>query len=233
MKYLAPLLLLLSPSLAFGAIAFDAATNGGVLGSSPKTWSHTVTGSNVALVVCTAHSTATTTDPVTSVTYNGTALTKYTFVPADVALNYYATDLWVLLNAPTGSHTVSISFSSGSMTGVSSSYSGVLGSVEATSSNTTAGATTLTTTLTTLTANDWTVMCGSDGGTSPTAGAGTTYRDTGGTSLFDSNAAIASPGSTSLTMNWINNKPAAATMIALSPTGAATQPPAISRAFWW
>jgi hypothetical protein len=65
--------------------------------------------------------------------------------------------------------------------------------------------TSLTTTLTTLSDNDWTVAFAM-AATSPTAGAGTTKRvGSNSYGMFDSNAPITPPGSTSLTVNATNS----------------------------
>lgn len=186
------------------AIAFDTATNGGNSSvGTTLTFSHTCTGSNLRLyVMATGDNTGSATDDITGATYNGVAMTlmNKTFVAAD-RYRY----LFRLINPATGANSVVItsSTSGGFKSGNSESYTGcdqtTASDVNAVNQTT---ATTVTVTLTTLVNNSWTVLAGGVGGASATAGTGSTIRATSTASqMFDSNGAIASAGSTSMTIN--------------------------------
>ena len=107
------------------AVAFDAATKSLETTTSPLTWSHTCTGSNLLLVVgiTTSHSTS---PNCTGVTYNGVSMTK---IGADRDYVGGETTLWYLLAPTTGANTISAAFTGGAGTercfGVSVSYTGV------------------------------------------------------------------------------------------------------------
>lgn len=205
------------------AIAFDAATDGGALAASPKTFSHTCTGTDLFLIVFTFQ--ASTTDNVTGVTYNGVALTKAGFSPSDAGINYYGIGCWYLLNPATGANTVEITTSSGTVTGVAHSYTGVVGGFDNVATNSVASGTSLTVSVTTVADNCWTAMGASNGDGELSAGSGIERVDLasiGSTSTFDSNAAVTPPGSTSLQATWATSASAGGIIISFSPTAAAS-----------
>lgn len=202
------------------AIAFDAAVDGGLVTATSLTWSHTCTGSNLALVVGTLGDL--TSDLITGVTYNAVAMTKLGVIkiPADRFMT-----LWGLINPSTGAHNIVATASSSSVIGgVSASYTGVTSFETPATTNTAASpATTVTGTFTTTNANDWTFCVGGDdNGITPAAGTGTTSRVSSATSdigLFDSNAALAAGSHTLITnggaANW------GIVMAAMVPSGGA------------
>lgn len=208
---------------AHAAVAFDATTNGGALSASPKTYTHTDgSGVNRLLIVCTFQ--AQVADSTTGVTYGGSAMTKVTTVAADAGINIYRIDMWYLLNPAAGANSVVITTSSGTVSGLSTSYTGAGAPEVSTANGPTAGITSLTTSVTTLTDTDWTVLCGSGGSGNPSAGTGTTARQVGGTlsapggSIFgDSNAAITPPASHSMTFTQATSQNMNAVMAAITP----------------
>lgn len=172
------------------AIAFDAATSGGTLASSPGPleWSHTCTGSNgILFVLVTNGSTV-----PTGVTYNGVALTK------DVErLNWIGGDdisIWRLNGPASGANTVSVSWSGNqTVSGYSQSYTGAAqtGQPDATGSNSSASTTSLTVNTTTVADNCWIVSAFRCENPPMTAGTNTTQRLQAETGFFggDTNAA--------------------------------------------
>jgi hypothetical protein len=118
-----------------------------------------------------------------------------------------------LLNPASGANNVVVTFSNVHYIIPGAAEYGGVGSFGAWGLNYSAGdANTLTSTLTTTTANSWIALAEESyetGNSSPTAGAGDTLRavetvySTWG--LFDSGAAIATPGAYSMTTNRANN----------------------------
>lgn len=193
------------------AIAFDAATAGGDNGGSGSlTFSHTCTGSLGLLVVGFNGDNIGGADDITSVTYNGVALTL-----ADKQVNPSSggdrnTYMYFLLGPATGAHNVVVSCSgSHLLQGGAVSYTGVKASgqpdAHTVNAESSSSLKTLTTSVTTSADNCWTVLIEGcyDGGTPPVAGTGSTRRTfdgtNGGWGLFDSNAAIHPAGSYSMT----------------------------------
>ena len=113
------------------AVAFDAFTQGpnSSITSTPSTstWTHTV-GSGSSMAVLVALHCADVDVSITSVTYNGTAMTLLGSLNTG---STYATRIYGLLNPPVGASTVSITLSCPSTTTYvqmsSTSYSGVSG----------------------------------------------------------------------------------------------------------
>lgn len=196
------------------AIAFDAATDGGnVNPATSLTFAHTCTGSLGLLVVGFNGDIIGGADDVSSVTYNGVALTladKQVGAGTGGDRNTY---LYFLLGPATGAHNVVITCSSSHVIqGGAASYTGVKASGQPDAHTVNAellsSLKTLTTTLTTSADNCWTVLVencydGGPGAGSPGAGAGTTRRTAdatnGGWGLFDSNAVVHPAGAASLT----------------------------------
>ena len=111
------------PVIKGGAVAFDATANGKVSGAaSSLTFSHTCTGSNLALGVG-AGSAISTSDP-TGVTYNAVAMTKQHSDPLTTDSDNCT--IWSLLSPATGANNVVITYSgSGDIQGGSVSATGV------------------------------------------------------------------------------------------------------------
>lgn len=184
------------------AIAFDAATDGGLtLADTSLTWSHTSAG-NLLVVGVFGDNVAddATGNHITGVTYNGVAMTEVNRA-AD------SSDRWCyqfyLLGPAAGAHNVVISASTTiAMAGMSVSYSGVKqsGQPDASTTNTSAGATTITTNLTTVADNSWTVLAAKVANSQPSASTGSTQRlsNSDGLGMYDSGAAIHPAGSTSM-----------------------------------
>lgn len=198
------------------AIAFDAATNSfsGTSGTS-YTFSHTTSGSNRFLVV---YAGVPLTDIITGVTYAGVSMTL-------AQKNQTSGDRWLYLyylaNPASGANNVVISSSgSDALLGSASSYTGVLGGYD-NSSTGTGNASSITTTLTTVADNCWTA-CIVQTLDTVSAGSSTTARaQSGGRGLYDSNAAITPAGSTSLHVTINSSQQFAWCMISFSPTAPA------------
>lgn len=107
------------------AIAFDATATGSGTNSSPFTFSHTCTGSDLILIVGVNTGDANKIAGTTSVTYNGVSMTELVSAQASNAIK---ASLFYLVGPSTGSNTVSVSFntpSSGVMRARSASFTGV------------------------------------------------------------------------------------------------------------
>ena len=89
------------------AVAFDATANGSGSAISSLTFAHTCTGSNLLLVVCVAWAdTSVSGASLTSITYNGVALTQYSSNGAGVGTN----EVWYLIAPSTGAHNVVVTW---------------------------------------------------------------------------------------------------------------------------
>lgn len=180
------------------AIALDTAGGTTTRVSSVSTSTKTV--NNVAgtcLVV--AISTNQTSDSVSSITYNGVAMTKV----INRSTTAESTSLYILLSPATGSNNLVFTFTTTlTFDWGWASYTGVAGSDVSTSALS-GGAASVTETLTTLTDNSWMVAAAGLQRTA-TAGTNSTYRSgntASGMSLFDNNAAITPTQSYSMTQN--------------------------------
>lgn len=195
------------------AIAFDAETGAFTNSSSGTlTFSHTCTGSNLALYVAVCTSGATT---VTGITYNGVAMTLVDSYAATGQGAVTDNCLYMLTGPATGSNNVVVTASaSGSLIyAQSSSYTGAAqtGQPPHQTKNSANSATSLTTTVNTSSApstdNCW-VIGGyfMDGNFTVSAGASTTLRSTNASiknwlGMMDGNAAVTPAGSSSLIFN--------------------------------
>lgn len=174
------------------AIAVDSATQGAISTGSPKTWSHTCTGSDLMLFVQTALNS--TSDTVSSVTYNSTTASN----PAIVAT--YTTgggksQIFYLLNPSLGSNTVSATFGTAYFTGNSCSYSGVKQSSQPDGSGTatTNSNTTLSASFSVTALDCWIMASVANNGVATAAGSGTYLRQQGANvlgALYDTNATV-------------------------------------------
>lgn len=93
------------------AIALDAVTDGGNNGGTTNSlsWSHTATGSNLLLVVCLlGGSISSGFDDITSFTSGGTNMTQVVKYTGANSFNNGYSYIYILPNAPTGAHTISI-----------------------------------------------------------------------------------------------------------------------------
>ena len=185
------------------AIAHDSTTTVQTNATSPLTFSHTCTGSDLVLFVTSVSNTSETT---TGVTYNGVAMTKVGEVTDTNGPTQY---LWVLFSPSTGANDVVVTNSGGVMAGGAASYTGVdQGGLDA-SSNVVRDATTTSfaASLSTVVEDCW-VICTSrtGGGLALTAGANTVMRAQpettylGSSAFWDTGAAQGSPGSKTMTV---------------------------------
>jgi hypothetical protein len=202
------------------AIAFDTSTDGGLsVAVTSKTFSHTCTGTNLALIVSFFGEAS---DNVTGVTYNGVAMTRMGFIDPGGGDRFEF--MYGLLNPATGANNVVISFSSSSATyAQSSSYTGVkqTGLPDNVTTQANASASSSTTTLTPVASGCWLVMGSRTGGITVTAGAGTTMRQTtaaNGQNLCDSNGTVS--GSSSLVQNYSPSSTSGCVMISMAPVSA-------------
>ncbi len=186
------------------AIAFDAATDGGYSGGgeqSPYSWSHTCTGSNLALIVY--HGINVDTDQTTGVTYNSVSMAAVDKLDLLTAGYHYS---WVLVAPSTGANTVTITGTGANgMYGTSQSYSGCAqtGQPDAHTIATAVSASTDSVALASVADNCWhTAFFRNGAGNQPTAGANTTSRAiiaaTGAWMACDSNSAKTPAGSVTL-----------------------------------
>lgn len=127
------------------AIAFDAITSNT---ASPTSFSHTVTGSDTALVVFMAG------DPA-SATYNGVSLTRQVGVSVPIAGDPLS--CWTLLNPATGSNTFATSGGTAPIGVQCLSYTGVT-AISGANSDTSGNPTAIT--FTVSVANSWVVGSG-------------------------------------------------------------------------
>ena len=196
------------------AIALDNSNSGNNSGMNTTTVSLTVAGSDRILIVGVADQSLVAGN-VTGVTYNGVSMTQIDTVQTN------ATDtvvyLYGILAPSTGTNNIvaSRTIASDSFYVFGASYTGVdqgtaIGSLTKTKGANPTGVsqTTFTGTLTTPAANCWLVMCSYNRGQGATASTNAFNRqsqDTTRANLWDSNGAIASAGSTNMTINQNNN----------------------------
>lgn len=200
-------------------IALDTSSASTLKSGVTTSWSHTCTGSNLALLIGFFGDT---TDIVTGVTYGGISLTLIDKkqVPGDRFIYLYG-----LLNPATGSNSVVVT-ASGSifMDGIAASYTGVKqsGLPDAETTASASSANSLTTSLTTATDLAWTVLFSKTSGGDPTAGTGATVRQhENGVGFFDSNGTITPAGPTSMQVTG-SNVNFATVMAAIAPAITAT-----------
>jgi hypothetical protein len=178
-------------AIAFDATALKTATSG----VSSITWSHTVTGSNNILFGTHSES-AETSDKYVSFTYNGTGMTQ-------VGTRGFCTGggfggMSLLINPSTGANNLvyTKSDTTTNMEGASASYSGAAQSGQPDSSNTDNSDSTTTNyslSTTVVASNCWLILYTINNASAPTAGTGTTNRQTtssGACALGDSNATV-------------------------------------------
>lgn len=213
------------------AIAFDSTSASTSPGSStsPLTWTHTCTGSNLFMAIGAMGESA---SRATAVSYNSVSATQIGTFETDSAGNSEQT-FWRLFAPSTGANTVSVTHNAGNTYCVSTSYSGV--NQSALDSNaqghTTVDATSYAKTTTVVASNCWLVGCAS---TERDAGCGTlsmsvgTLRGSSGnirntSSQFggivgDSNGTVGT-GAQSLTFNSTTSNHWTTNVISIAPSG--------------
>lgn len=185
---------------ANAAVAFDAATDGGVcVGCSSQTFAHTVTGTNPIILV--GVRTSNSGDVVTGITYNTVALTRIATIATDAG--NVRSFLYDLVAPATGSNNVVVSLSlSANIRSTASSYTGAnqSGQPDNFATNKTDSATSFAGTVTPVADGSWVVAHFDSGGPlAPTAGSGTVNRAANGNSVIaDNNASVSPPAATSL-----------------------------------
>jgi hypothetical protein len=210
------------------AITYDVATDGGNEPGVTSTWAHTVTGTDVVLLVGVMRAAVQT---VSGVTYNGVALTQIGAAHLTNA-NNYGLSFWGLIGPATGTHDVVVTMNASTtdLYTLSASYAGVsqTGFPDASLYGLrTSGGSAVTESLTTTADNDWLVWFGLDEfHTGPTAGTGTTLRIKnsayGGIFIADSNGPKTPAGSHSLQMVPGGNDFLNDFVVALAPASGAT-----------
>ncbi len=171
------------------AIAFDNSGQG-AFGTSPRSFSYTVTGSNTIMTGCTITDNAT----QTGFTYNSVSLTSIADAPTNASRKTVQSSY--LINPTTGSNTVSATAST-SLGVMVSTYSGAKQSGQPDSFNTkdqTSADTSLTIATTVVLPNCWIVVHSCDDqGSGYTGSGGSAVRQTSaqGALLGDSNATVA------------------------------------------
>lgn len=205
------------------AIAFDAVTINTTASESSSTVSHTAAAGATAILVGVFNVSGS--DIITSVTWNGNAMTQINKVintPSGNSIYLYA-----IAGSDTGTHDVVVTRSSATVARIHvASYTGThatTGSLmEASATNTAAATTTITGTVTVSTSNAWTVMFGRNDQGNFSAGASTTLRGAADSSqIFDSNAGL-SPGSESLIGTWSGSGAASVVIASMVPPATPT-----------
>jgi len=207
------------------AIAFDAATNGGIVNPGTSlSWSHTCTGVDRLLLVGIISDVAT--DAISGVTYNGVAMTKLITAPSDGAGFPRYEYLFGLLAPATGANTVLVS-ASGSVliAALSSSYTGVLqsGLPDSSNTNSNASASSLTVSTTVVASGCWLAAYLRAAPGPAIAGTGTTDRvDDASTQLFgDSNGTVGT-GSQSLQVTQSSAGAINGLIVSIAPSSGAS-----------
>lgn len=204
------------------AIAFDNATISSNASGS-FSYSHTCTGSDLALFVFVTVNTGQT---CSGVTYNSVSMTEQgSYIQDSAGPRTYA---FYLLGPATGSNSISITVSGGNTVGSAASYTGVSQSGFPDAYTTTAGGitTSFTSTITTVASNAWIIAssrCGN--GATLTGNGGTVVRQQpevvylGGGAIWDEGP-IATPASTDLNVTSANQLFGGAHVISFAPATA-------------
>ncbi len=181
------------------SIAFDAATDGGVVNTATSlTFAHTCSGSNRMLFVSVVA--GNTPNTITGVTYNGVAMTKIDSVINGTDRYVY---LWYLIAPGAGAFNVVVTSNANELImATAASYTGVKQSAQPDAHTTNTGTSPVTTSVTTVADNCWTILVGYANGGALTASTGSTFRVQGATftnpTMFDSNTALTPAGSKSM-----------------------------------
>ncbi|NTW31101.1 MAG: hypothetical protein HGB12_00430 [Bacteroidetes bacterium] len=200
-------------------IALDATSSAVAGPESSKTWSHTCTGSNLILIVGTevrGNGTA-----VTSLTYNGVAMTQIGSPLVGSTLYYDKIQLFYLIAPATGTHDIVLTHNGSYVGATAVSYTGVKqsGQPDASTEQGPSSNGTYTTTLTTIANNCWTILLCHYANSGGTGGTGTTYLNLESMNIrmFHSNGAITPAGSTSLQTIGTPNDYVCHKMISIAP----------------
>lgn len=194
------------------AIAYDnSVEQPGAIGSSPFSYSYTVTGSNPGLFVSFGSRTGSV-SPIshgtTGITYNSEALTQLESTDTGTPGQCFSGELWFKGACATGNNTIACSWSSGTPEGYNgaASYSGVSATVDAHANGHNYPSTLSTNSLviTVVGTNCWVIAFVTSGNAINSAGSGTTMRvvssDTYNEGWYDSGGVV-SAGSYTLNVN--------------------------------
>lgn len=202
------------------AIAFDAQASSTGSGTT-LTYSHTCTGSNLILIVGIQTYLASAGGiTISSVTYNGVAMTSFGTLQRTLNAEYQY--MYYLVAPATGAHNIVITTTTAMdyIGGSSASYTGAnqTGLPDSYTTYAAQTSTAVTTTTTTIANNCWLMgFYVSDGGGGWTAGTNTTGRATAGNAqFFDSNSVQTPAGSHSMTATH-NNFILSGQMISIAP----------------
>ncbi len=203
------------------ALAFDNAV-AQATGSSPSTFSYTVTGSNPALGVL-AYNNGNTADNVSGVTYNSIALTKEGFSGAST---FTGVSLWSKLGPSTGSNSLALTWSGGVLAeALVASYTGVDQTLGINVSNVTGAPVTSTVSNTIVTTSNgcWGVSLGVNGSGTVTAGTNinSVRVNSSNYSIGDSNGSLGTAGSYTLSWNQSVSQNLGSGALGLLPASAA------------
>lgn len=200
------------------AIALDTSVDGGTVTATSLTYSHTITGSNTALIVA-IRSRIGTSESITGVTYATVPMTLIDTVASDNFIRPYSTT-WLLMNPTTGANNVVISGSpSANISAMSASYTGVKQTGQPDAHTTaTAGSSPVSKAITTVADNCWVVGFASMDNNTPTANTGITFRKTAfHLGIGDSNAAVTPAGSYTMAANGGSSGSLVLMLISLAP----------------
>lgn len=206
------------------AIAYDSSAQGTSSGSS-ITFSHTCTGSNLALVVFSRFYQG---DHVTGVTYNSVAMTQVN-KRQDSAGNDAYTYFYILTAPSTGANNVVISADASpsiSFGGTAASYTGAKQTGQPDSSNSQSSTSATMTMSTTVVASNCWLVGGTSNFRATSAGTGTTNRQQiagDPVTLSDSNGTVGT-GSQSLEWTQSDSTISAQHILSLAPSASAVTP---------
>lgn len=221
---------LLTPK-ADAAIAFDNFAGSGIFNSSHNsiTFSKTNTGSDLVMLVAVSNYVAATgNDRVSSMTYNGDALTKLSYVAVQANTPH---SFWYILNPDTGTNNLTINYSVNFLYSwvAVASYTGVnqVSFPDAQGTDFTTGGSNTTShsnSVTPVADNSWVVM-GTYGEGGQSAGAGTTLRGVGlvRAAILDNNGPVSPAALTTLVQNQ-TSAPGASVIISMEPAAGGAPP---------
>ncbi len=196
--------------------------------ATSATWAHTVTGSDTLLIV--GINRGQDLDDVTSVTYNGVAMTQLGKVDTGSSFMY----LYGLVAAATGANNIVVNWTnSGTVYCAAASYTGVSQTGLPDSAHADSGNSgTLTGTTTVVAANCWLVgFQRNESGTPLTAGAGTVVRKavTGNTyiAVIDSNTTVGTGSQSLITTSGSNQWGSVIASVAPVAAAVTSTPPSI------
>jgi len=205
-------------AIAFSQVASANSNNG-------SSTSHSYTGNGLASVTAVTNGIAfvafdspgLSIDP-TSVTWGGVAMTKIATINQTTRVNTQS--LWYVLNPASGAVTVVDNYASANSPNMTwAVYSGV-DSVEASTTLRNA-ASSISLSVTTLTANAWVMGFFTNNSGTGTAGANTTGRTTNVLCIGDTNAPVATPGSTA--QNWSAGTEWTGIVVSMKPSNSNNQ----------